>query len=82
MTNDQLFINAIKDVDPFAHQPWVDEKGWIVHGTGNYSLQIWLRDGYASVSPHGYGGVQSLIAKTPEELKQCCEMWWRNRHIE
>ena len=77
--SESQFINAIKEVDKMAFQAWVNDKGWLLTGESNYSLQVWIFDGYVTIKPHGYGSCQSLIAKTPEELIECCEMWWRNR---
>jgi len=73
------FIEAIKEVDKMAFQAWVNDKGWLLIGKYNYPLQIWVFEDYATVRPHGYGSCQSLIAKTPDELKECCKIWWRNR---
>lgn len=73
------FIEAIKEIDTIAYQAWVDKRGWLLFGKCKYHLQVWIYEDHVSVSPQGYGSCQPLIAKTPEELKECCEMWWRNR---
>ncbi len=73
------FIKAIKEIDAITCQPWMDERGWLLIREGKYSLQVWIYEDHVTVSPHGYGSCQPLIAKTSEELKECCEMWWRNR---
>jgi len=73
------FVDAIKEIEPNAFQMWKDERGWYLPGSCKYALQVWIYDDYVAISPQGYGATQPLKAKTPEELKQCCELWWRNR---
>ena len=76
-----LLIAAVKDIGPVAFQAWQDKRGWLVFGGSddNYRLQVWIYDTYATISPQGFGSTEALIAKTPEELIECCNIWWRNR---
>ena len=73
------FVEAIREIEPIAWQMWADKRGWFLPGKCKYALEVWIYDGFAYVNPQGYGSCQSLKAKTAEELKECCEMWWRNR---
>jgi hypothetical protein len=73
------FIDAIKEIEPIAWQMWMDKRGWYLPGKCKYPLQVWIYDDKASICPQGWGACQSLIATTPEELKECINIWWRNR---
>ncbi|MBP1678088.1 MAG: hypothetical protein H6Q20_2647 [Bacteroidetes bacterium] len=73
------FIKAIKELDTIAYQAWIDKRGWLLLGNCKYHLQVWIYENHATISPQGYGSCQPLIARTPDELKECCKMWWRNR---
>lgn len=73
------FVGVINEIDPNAHQPWLDKRLWLIYGENNYHLKVVVFENKATVCPNGYGDCQSLIANTPEELKECCKMWWRNR---
>ena len=73
------FVDAIKEIDQNAHQPWIDERLWLINCENDYPLKVVVYDNKATVCPNGYGGCQPLIANTPEELKECCKMWSRNR---
>ena len=78
-TFEQLIIETIKEIEPIAWQMWKDKRGWYLPGDYGFSLQIWIYENSALVSPQGFGSTQSLIAKNPKELKECADIWWRNR---
>lgn len=71
------FVEAIKELSPNAWQMWVDKSGWYL--PGKYALQVWIREDVAEVSAQGYGSCQPLLAKTPDELRECISIWWQNR---
>lgn len=74
-------IKAIKEVSPIAWQMWKDKRGWYLPTDSNLSIQVWIYEDYASISPQGHGSTQCLIATSPEELKECFSIWCRNREL-
>lgn len=75
------FIEAIKDIDPGAFHAWRDERNWILTGDCGFWLQVCIFEDFVTISFYGYGNCPTLIAKSPDELKQCCQIWWRHRRI-
>jgi hypothetical protein len=81
LTEDSLqFLAVVKEMDKYAVQMWVDKRMWyLTGGRTNYSLVVTLEEDCATVAAYGWGSCQPLIAKTPNELRECINCWWRNR---
>jgi len=81
--NDTVFANSfyeiVQEFDKYATKELVDGS-WGVHQNG-HTVMVWCDENKreALVSLYGYGSCPNLIAKTPDELRECLKCWLRNR---